>query len=100
MSYIREISSLTSKGQITLPKPIRQALGVTKGGKLAFELHGDQVIVTRVDSEHRDPAIGAFLSLLESDIRHGRNVGALPPELAGAMLANAGHVVDLDDDVE
>ena len=64
MPAIHEIATLTSKGQITLPKPIRQALGVDVGGKLAFDLRGSEVVVTRVDAEHEDPAIGAFLSLL------------------------------------
>ena len=32
MSVIHEVATITSKGQITLPKPIRQALGVDYGG--------------------------------------------------------------------
>jgi antitoxin PrlF len=28
MSHIQEVATITSKGQITLPKAIRQALGV------------------------------------------------------------------------
>ena len=38
MPAIHEVATITSKGQITLPKPIRQALGVDYGGKVAFEL--------------------------------------------------------------
>lgn len=100
MPGIHELATLTSKGQITLPKSIRQALGVTTGGKVAFELRGGEVVVTRADAEHEDPAIGAFLGLLEADIRKGRNVGALPDELAQAILANLGHAPDLDEDIE
>lgn len=100
MSNIHEIATLTSKGQITLPKPIRQALGVDAGGKVAFDLRGGQVVVTRADAEHEDPVIGAFLVLLEADIRAGRHVQALPDDLARAMLANAGHAMDLDEDIE
>jgi antitoxin PrlF len=100
MTGIHEIATLTSKGQITLPKSIRQTLGVTTGGKVAFELRGGEVIVTRAESEHQDPAIGAFLSLLEADIRTGKQVGTLPRELAQAMLASAGHAVDFDEDIE
>lgn len=75
MPGIHESATLTSKGQITLPKAIRQALGVTAGGKVVFELRGDEVIVTRADAEHADPAIGAFLGLLEADIRKGSSLG-------------------------
>src|SRR5262245_26245816 len=35
MSTIHEIATITSKGQITLPKSIRQALGVSLSGKVA-----------------------------------------------------------------
>jgi len=60
MPEIHEVATLTSKGQITLPKPIRQALGVDAGGKVAFDLRGGEVIVTRADAEHEDPAIEAL----------------------------------------
>lgn len=97
---IHEQATLTSKGQITLPKAIRQALGVTTGGKVSFELRGSEVIVTRADAEHEDPAIGAFLGVLEQDIRQGKHVGGLPDDLAQAMLDNLGQPVDLDEDIE
>jgi len=100
MPAIHEVATLTSKGQITLPKPIRQALGVDVGGKLAFDLRGSEVVVTRVDAEHEDPAIGAFLSLLARDIEAGRNVRGLPEDLARTMLEHAGHKVDLGDDFD
>ncbi|AJD48973.1 AbrB family transcriptional regulator [Isoalcanivorax pacificus W11-5] len=99
MPEIHEVSTLTSKGQITLPKSIRQALGVDTGGKVAFDLRGDEVIVTRVVTEHEDPAIGAFLALLEADLRAGRHIQALPDDLAKTMLASIDHPVNLDDDI-
>lgn len=100
MPEIHEIATLTSKGQITLPKPIRQVLGVETGAKVAFDLRAGEVIVSRADAEHEDPAIGAFLGLLEADIRAGRHVQTLPEDLARAMLANAGRAVNLDEDIE
>lgn len=100
MPEIHEVATLTSKGQITLPKSIRQALGVDTGVKLAFDLRGSEVVVCRAAADHEDPAIGAFLGLLEADIRAGRNAQTLPEELARAMLANAGHAVDLDENIE
>lgn len=100
MPSIHEVATLTSKGQITLPKSIRQALGVDTGSRIAFELRDGQVVVTRAESEHTDPAISQFLKLLEVDIRAGRNVRSLPDALARAMLANAGHAVNLDEEIE
>ncbi|MBB3269941.1 AbrB family looped-hinge helix DNA binding protein [Pseudomonas sp. OG7] len=40
MPAIHEIATLTSKGQVTLPKSVRQILGVDKGGKIAFDVRG------------------------------------------------------------
>jgi antitoxin PrlF len=104
MPVIHEVATLTSKGQITLPKSIRQALGADTGSKLAFDLRDGEVIVTRADAEHADPAIAAFLSLLARDIEAGRNLRDLPDDLARTMLAHAGHTValadDFDEDVE
>ena len=55
-----------------MPKSVRQALGVDVGAKVAFELHEDgQIVVSRADTEHEDPAIGAFLDLLTGDIQAG-----------------------------
>lgn len=101
MPDLHEIATITSKGQVTLPKPIRQALGVSYGGKVAFDLRKGQVVVTRAEStDHEDPAIAAFLGMLERDMRAGKHVRALPEKLAQAMLANAGHAVKLDDPID
>ena len=101
MSDIHEEATVTSKGQITLPKSIRQALGVTVGGKVAFDLRDGEVVVTRADeTEHQDPAIEAFLGVLERGIRAGKHVNTLPKALAQAMLANAGHAVNLDQAID
>ncbi|EHD20001.1 MULTISPECIES: type II toxin-antitoxin system PrlF family antitoxin [Brenneria] len=101
MPIIHELATITSKGQITLPKPIRQALGVDAGGKVAFDLQEDgHIVVSRVDAEHEDPAIGAFLSLLARDIEAGRHVRGLPEDLARSMLANVGHGARMDEDID
>jgi len=100
MSRIHEVATVTSKGQITLPKPIRQALGIGIGGKVAFDLRGSEIVVTRADDfEHTDPAIEAFLSLLERDIESGKQLTTLPSDLAQAMLTNLKHSVDLDEEI-
>ena len=45
MSTLHEVATMTAKGQITLPKAIRQALGFDVGAKLAFELHENGRVV-------------------------------------------------------
>lgn len=100
MPAIHEIATLTSKGQVTLPKSVRQLLGIDTGGKIAFEVRGGEIVVSRVETTHEDPAIGAFLGLLEADFRSGRNLTTLPEGLAQTMLANANHPVNLDEDID
>lgn len=101
MPAIHEVATITSKGQITLPKPIRQALGVDFGGKVAFDLRGSQVVVSRVeDAQHEDPAIANFLALLEKDIKSGKHITALPKDLARSMLAALKQPVDLNEEIE
>ena len=100
MPSIQEIATLTSKGQITLPKAVRQILGVETGGKVAFEVRNGEVIVTSAASAHDDPAIGSFLDVLEANIRRGHHVGNLPDDLARAMLHSAGRAADIPDEFE
>ncbi len=102
MPTIHEVATITSKGQITLSKPIGQTLGVDYGDKVAFDLRGSQVIVTRADesSSQEDPAIASFLALLEKDIHTGKHLCNLPHGLVQAMQAVATLPVDLDANIE
>ena len=101
MPTVREQATITSKGQITLPKPIRQALGVDAGGKVDFELREDgQVVVSRAEAEHEDPAMGAILGRLAEDMQAGRHIRGLPDELARAMLAQVGRDDGLGEEIE
>jgi len=79
MQPIRETATITSKGQVTLPKSIRNALGVSSGTKLSFELQGDRVMVRPLKpTEHQDPAIAEFLNLIfawVNDAQTLRNAG-------------------------
>jgi antitoxin PrlF len=95
---IEEISTITAKGQATIPKAIRQAIGVDYGGKIAFRLEGGVVTLHRVEAEHEDPALASFLKLIENDIASGRNVEAIPTDLLEAMrIVRAKVDVDLDE---
>ena len=100
MPHIHETATVASKGQITLPKPIRQALGISVGEKIAFDLRGTEVIVSKAEeSEHVDPAIMAFLSLLEQDIQSGNHLNSLPDDLKLAMLSHQDHSIDVDEEI-
>ncbi len=38
-----DATSVTSKGQVTIPKEVRQQLGIRKGSRIEFVLAGDHV---------------------------------------------------------
>ena len=45
------VGTLTSKGQITIPKEIREILGVIEGDKMIFLVEGDRITMRKVTSE-------------------------------------------------
>ena len=101
MPIISEVATMTAKGQITMPKPIRQALGADTGTRVTFELHENgQVVVSRADAEHEDPAIRGFLDLIEKEIEAGRGVEEIPDDVAQRMLQHAELDIDLDEPIE
>jgi antitoxin PrlF len=40
------VSTITSKGQTTVPKEVREALNLDAGGKLNWEIRGGRVAIT------------------------------------------------------
>ena len=50
-----DVTSVTSKGQVTIPKELRQRLGIRQGSRIQFLLVGDHVEM-RVSSS---PAVSA-----------------------------------------
>jgi AbrB family looped-hinge helix DNA binding protein len=53
-----ETTSVTSKGQVTIPKPLRQQLGLRQGSKVEFVLIGDHVEMRIVSTPAALPASG------------------------------------------
>jgi antitoxin PrlF len=93
----KETSTITAKGQTTVPKSVRQVLGVDYGGEIAFCVENDRVIVVNADAEHHDPILGAFLGVIEKDIAAGKNVRDLPIGVSKALRNILKRIrVDLD----
>lgn len=84
---LEEFSTITAKGQTTVPKAVRQALGVDYGGRIAFRVGDGGVTVVRADADE-DPSIETFLDFMAEDIkRRPEAVRALSPELAARIAA-------------
>lgn len=74
------VATITSKGQVTIPKGVRAMLGIKAGDRIDFVMRGDGTVVVRpcvtdlddvhgmlvtskkVSIEEMDKAIGAFRS--------------------------------------
>ena len=99
---IADVATVTSKGQTTVPKAVRKALGLSAGDKVAYAIKGNVVTLRKVMPEHRDPALMAFLKLIEKDIVAGRNLRDFPPSLVKAARAalRENPDIDLDEPIE
>ncbi len=97
---LEETSTITAKGQTTVPKAVRNALGIGVGGKITFRVENGRVTVSRLEAPHRDPALGSFLKLIEQDIKAGRNVRDLPAGTAAALNRAMTVPVDLEEPLD
>jgi antitoxin PrlF len=80
-------ATVTEKGQMTVPKPVRDILRIRPGDRVRFRIDGDQVSLHRVtDQDEEDPAMTAFLTFLAADMtRHPETIAPLTPDLAGRI---------------
>lgn len=102
MTIIVEESTLTAKGQTTVPKAVRQALGIDPGDRIAFRIDERGVTVERGGLPAGDPALGPFLNLLARDVeQRPEALRDLTPEFAARIAAlTAGAEVELDAPIE
>lgn len=101
MVVLEERSKITDKGQTTVPKRIRDRLGVSFGDEIVYRVNDDgSILVESAEHSAEEAAVDAFLEFISNDIK--RRPEALHPFDAGEMeelLALVeGIEVDLDDD--
>jgi antitoxin PrlF len=95
-------ATITEKGQTTVPKPVRDALGVKPGDRIRFRIDERGVSVHRAEDGEDDPAMASFLVFLARDIeRRPEAISALTPALA-RRIAQLIEGVDFDpsEDIE
>jgi antitoxin PrlF len=99
MAIIEEICTITAKGQTTVPKAVRQALGVGYGGRIAFRVEDDsRVTIHAMTEDDRDPALEPFLSLLAADLsaRPDEAIRPITGALASRIEALADEIGETD----
>ena len=101
MAVIEKVATITAKGQTTIPKAVRQALGAGYGDRIAYRIDEHGVSLHRVETAD-DPALGAFLEFLATDIRaHPERIRSVSPQLRARIEAlTAGVEVDLNAPIE
>ncbi len=76
-----EPTTVTSKGQVTIPKPLRQRLGIRQGSRVRFSLVGNHVEMRMVSAPAEVPASGFGM------VKSRR--GAMPADFDPASLLTA-----------
>lgn len=86
-ALLKEISTITAKGQTTVPKSVRQALDVGQGDRIAFIVDENGVTVERADTVETDPVIDSFLGFLARDMEtHPEAITGFPPALRSRIV--------------
>ncbi len=66
-------SSMTQKGQTTIPVQIRQALKLSPGDRLCYEVHDQEVVIKKIDPldvlyhQSLSQSLGEWLSKEDDD---------------------------------
>src|SRR5262245_17547554 len=99
---LERTSTITEKGQTTVPKPIRDALGVSYGGRIVFRVDEHGVSLRPAEEDGDDPILESFLNLLADDMR--KRPGALS-EIPAALAQRIqtlieGGEVHLDEEIK
>ena len=53
-----DVSTVTRKGQVIIPRALRQRLGIRQGSRVEFSLVGDQVLIRVVHAPASAPTSG------------------------------------------
>ena len=78
-------TTMTSKGQVTIPKLVRQQLGLRQGMRVAFVLEGDHAVLRPAVPQRAAPPSGFGMVKVSGP--------ALPPDfdVASLLEPEAGH---------
>ena len=76
-----EITSLSSKGQIVIPRSIRTALNISTGDKFAVISDGENILLRPVEK----PDIAAFRKLVAASRKYARETGLKKSDITAAI---------------
>ncbi len=96
-------STLTDRYQTTIPKVVRETLGLGKGDRLKYSIDAGKVSIVRADvEEENDPILEEFLDFLAWDMKeHPKRIQAIDSHFAQRITSLVQDVeIDLDQPLE
>lgn len=80
VAALSDVTSLDSKGRITLPKDVRKALEMNAGDRLTVRVLGNKVILERIDNPFE--VLDRLLKNIKFDVRMRKSIEKLALEEA------------------
>jgi AbrB family looped-hinge helix DNA binding protein len=68
------IASMTSKGQVTIPKEVRDTLGLKEGDRLMFVTEGDHATIRKTTNELLSSILSRQAPRKEDSVKFQRNI--------------------------
>ena len=79
--YVTDVTALSSKGQVVLPKPIRESMKIESGAKLIVISDGSSIILKPVPM----PDITEFQKLMDAASAWAAEVGMTEEDITNAI---------------
>ncbi|UCF08887.1 MAG: AbrB/MazE/SpoVT family DNA-binding domain-containing protein [Thermoplasmata archaeon] len=71
-----ETSTVTKKGQVTIPLRLRKLLNLRTGEKVVFDLEGEKVVLKKASCNPIDDMIGLGVGIFEKGVEYQRKIRA------------------------
>ncbi len=82
-NVITEVTSVSSKGQVVLPKTVREALSLDTGSKLVVLTDGENILLKPIIA----PSLDEFESLMQESQKWAKEVGMTEEDIDDAISA-------------
>lgn len=71
-----ETSTVTKKGQVTIPLKLREFLGLKTGEKVVFDVEGRKVILKKAPKDPIEDLIGLGRGIFDKSVEYQRKIRA------------------------
>ena len=74
MVFILEARTITKKGQVTIPLPMRRALGINEGEKVILSLKGGGIYLRKGISDPVEAMVGMGKGIFGKSVKYQRKI--------------------------